>query len=142
MSTSKPPIWYWILSIIALLWNALGVMNYIQQAYRTEGFLEQVTTEQLAILDSRPAWATAVFAIAVFTGLLGSLLLLLRKKVATPILIISFVCAVATQIWWFTTDGPSTGGQITGIFIPVLVIVFAALLVWMSRKATANSWNS
>jgi len=142
MTSSKPPIWFWIISVIALIWNGMGVMNYIQQAYRTEAFQAQVTPEQLAILDARPAWATAVFAIAVFTGLLGSLLLLLRKKFASPLLLISFVCAVATQVWWFTTDGPSLSGDVSGMAIPIFVMIFAALLVWLAKKGTSKGWLS
>ncbi|WP_353777585.1 hypothetical protein [Winogradskyella sp. 3972H.M.0a.05] len=141
MTTStKPPIWFWIISVIGLIWNGMGVMNYLQQAYRTEGFLEQVTPEQLAILDARPAWATALFAIAVFTGVLGCILLIFRKKFASPLLMISLLGAIITQIWWFTTDGPSISEESGGTIIPILVIVFALLLVWMARKGVSKSW--
>lgn len=139
-TNAKPPVWFWIVSVIALLWNGMGVNNYLQQAYQTEAFTSQLTPELSAILDTRPAWATAFFAIAVFSGLLGSLLLLLRKKLASPLLLISFVSAMITQIWWFTTDGPSIADQVSGMIIPVIVILFALFLVWMARKGTANGW--
>ncbi|MDJ0646234.1 MAG: hypothetical protein QNJ57_09670 [Flavobacteriaceae bacterium] len=139
-TTTKPPVWFWIVSVVALLWNGMGVNNYIQQAYRTEGFIAQVTPEQLAIIETRPAWATAAFAIAVFSGLLGSLLLLLRKRFASPLLIISFITALLTQIWWFMTDGPSLSDQASGAIIPIVVVLFALLLVWMARKGVTKTW--
>ncbi len=139
-TTTKPPVWFWIVSVVALLWNGMGVNNYIQQAYRTEGFIAQVTPEQLAIIETRPAWATAAFAIAVFSGLLGSLLLLLRKRFASPLLIISFITALLTQIWWFMTDGPSISDQASGAIIPIVVVLFALLLVWMARKGVTKTW--
>lgn len=30
---TKPPIWFWIISVIALIWNLMGVMAYLGQAY-------------------------------------------------------------------------------------------------------------
>ena len=80
MSTTKPPIWYWIISVIALVWNGMGVNAYLQQAYDTESYRTMYTQEQLDIAANLPAYITAAFAIAVFGGTLGSILLLLRKN--------------------------------------------------------------
>jgi len=77
---SKPPLWFWIVSVVALIWNGMGVNQYIQQAYKTEGFMAMYNEEQLALIDNTPSWAIAAFAIAVFGGLIGSLALLLKKK--------------------------------------------------------------
>ena len=140
--SNKPAIWFWIVSIIALLWNLMGVNAYIQQAYRTEAVMSQLTTEQIALLDARPAWVTALFAIAVFAGAIGCLLLLLKKKLATSVLTLSFLAATIQQIWWFTTDGPSIMDQFSGAIMPIMIIVVCALLVWFSKKSTARGWIS
>ena len=80
MTTTKPPVWFWIISILALIWNSMGVNQYLQQAYNTEAFKSMVSTEELEMIGQLPTWYTAVFAIAVFAGALGCILLLLRKK--------------------------------------------------------------
>ena len=90
-SNTKPPIWFWIVSVIALIWNAMGVMQYLAQAYMTEDFKSQYTAEQLEMISNVPAWATAAFAIAVFSGLLGSILLLLKKKFASKLFLLSLL---------------------------------------------------
>ncbi len=82
MTTTKPPVWFWIISILALIWNSMGVNQYLQQAYNTEAFKSMVSTEELEMISQLPTWYTAVFAIAVFAGALGCILLLLRKKLA------------------------------------------------------------
>lgn len=82
MTTTKPPVWFWIISILALIWNSMGVNQYLQQAYNTEAFKSMVSTEELEMIGQLPTWYTAVFAIAVFAGALGCILLLLRKKLA------------------------------------------------------------
>jgi hypothetical protein len=54
-TTNKPPIWFWIASIFALIWNAMGINQYLQQAYNTESFVAFYTPEQLVLAYSYPA---------------------------------------------------------------------------------------
>ena len=91
-STTKPPVWFWIISVVALLWNGMGVNAYLQQAYMTEGFKAQYNAEQLEAIANTPAWVTAAFAIAVFAGFLGCVGLLLRKKMGQ-----TFICFITTR---------------------------------------------
>ena len=78
---TKPPVWFWIVSIVALIWNGLGVMAYLARAYATDEMIAALPPEQQAeFLAEHPAWYTAAFAIAVFAGVLGCLALLLRKN--------------------------------------------------------------
>ena len=53
---SKPTISFWIISVIALVWNLMGVSQYIQQAYNTDSFRAMYTAEQLEMMDATPAW--------------------------------------------------------------------------------------
>ncbi|MDH5412635.1 MAG: hypothetical protein OEW87_00730, partial [Flavobacteriaceae bacterium] len=78
--TVKPPMWFWIIGVIALIYNGMGINAYLQQAYNTESFQAMYSAEQLELIAMTPAWATAAFAIAVFAGFLGCIGLLLRKK--------------------------------------------------------------
>jgi hypothetical protein len=61
-SSSKPPTWFWIASILGLLWNALGVFAYLGQAYMTDEMKAALPEEQLQLMESTPAWVTAAFA--------------------------------------------------------------------------------
>ena len=67
---AKPPVWFWIVSVITLLWNGWGVNMYLQQAYNTESYRAMYPDpEMLELANNTPAWATAAYAIAVFAGL-------------------------------------------------------------------------
>ena len=50
---------------------------------------------------TRPAWVTGSFALAVFSGTIGNIGLLLRKKWTNLILIISLISVVAQTIYNF-----------------------------------------
>ncbi len=135
-STNKPLIWFWIVSVLGLVWNAMGVNAYLQQAYDTEGYREMYTQEQLEIAANFPAWVTAAFAVAVFAGAFGCLALLLRKKIAGSLLLISLL-AVIFQMGYILINGYTSSMVMT-----IMIIVFAFFLVWFSRKAAANGWVS
>ena len=71
---------FWIIGAVALIWNVMGFINFFGQM--NADALAAMPKAQRAIIEGRPAWATGAFAIAVFGGALGCLLLLLRKSAA------------------------------------------------------------
>ena len=84
-SVSKPPMWFWIVSALALLWNLAGVMAYLGQAYMSIENLEKMSQAERLLYESQPAWVTGAFAVAVWGGALGCIALLLKKKWAKPV---------------------------------------------------------
>ena len=108
-----------------------------------------MTEEALALLPlneqdfytNTPALITAAFAIAVFAGSLGCLILLLRKKLAIYVLILSMI-AVIVQFGYilFIQDFMEVTG--TRIIMPILIIVVAVFLVWYAKNAEKNNWIS
>lgn len=133
-STQKPPIWFWIVAIIGLIWNGMGVNAYLQQAYNTESFRNMYTQEQLEIAANTPSWVTAAFAIAVFTGLLGFVFILLRKKIGYSLLLLSLL-AVIVQMSYILMNGYASD-----IGMTVMIIAFAILFVILGRLFKTKGW--
>ena len=133
MTTTKPPVWFWIISILALILNSIGVNQYLQQAYNTEAFKSMVSTEELEMIGQLPTWYTAVFAIAVFAGALGCILLLLRKKLAYFVLLLSLI-SVLFQMGYITFSM-----DMANLMTPFIVIA-AVLLVLFSKHSKKKNW--
>ena len=131
----KPSNLFWVISSIALVWNLMGVFNYLDQAFMTDKILETLPKEQQILYQDVPAWVTAAFAIAVFSGTLGSLLLLLKKKIATTFFIISFLGIVGQMSYGLLIDQNSDSYGPMGIAMPIIIIAFGGYLIWYSRKA-------
>ena len=136
-STIKPPIWFWIVSVVALVWNGLGVMAYLARAFATYEMIAALPAEQQAeFLTEYPAWDTAAFAIAVFAGTLGCLALLLRKKWAYGLFVLSAIGAIIQHVYLFmNVDMPS-------LVMPVMIVVVCLFLIWFSKNSTAKGWIS
>lgn len=143
-SSIKPPVWFWVIGVIALLWNLMGVNMYLQQAYQTDSFKAMYTDtpELLEMVNSTPAWATAAFAIAVFAAALGCISLLLRKSWAKNLFLLSLIGIVAQMIYnLFISKAIEVYGPGVAL-MPILVIVVGLFLLWYSKKAITKGWIS
>ena len=78
---------YWLIGVVALLFNAGGTINFFAQM--NADAVAQMPEEFRAIIEGRPIWATGAFAIAVFGGAIGSVLLLMKKSAAYYLFIAS-----------------------------------------------------
>ena len=127
---------FWVIGLVGLIFNLMGCMNYISQmnAENVASMPEVYRT----VVELRPAWGTGAFAIAVFGGSLGCILLLLRKSVAFYALIVALAGAIAAQIPFLgLADLPIAAW--VGWLSQVLV---SAFLIWYSRVATSRGWTS
>lgn len=69
---------FWIVGVIALIWNGLGCMNFVQQM--SPSGLSTLPPEYQAYIETRPTWAFVSFAVSVVAGLMGAILMLIRSK--------------------------------------------------------------
>lgn len=140
-SSVKPPVWFWVISVLALLWNLFGVYNYLYTAYNQVEMLEAMTQEQRALFEAIPAWATGAFAIAVFSGAIASIALLLRKKWAKTLFVVSLVAAVAQFInWLFLQNTVEVYGAVEAYTMPVIVVIVGLLFIFFSKKGIQKGW--
>lgn len=132
MNNVRPPILYWSICVVALVWNALGVGAYFQQALMSPEGFKNLDPVQQEMAINQPFWITAAFAIAVFSGFAGSILLLFRKKLAVRMFILSLV-AIVIQFSGSYLKGYCNGLTGSALVMPIVIPVFALSLVIFSR---------
>jgi hypothetical protein len=130
MANDKPHFSFWIIAAAGLVWNLIGCLNYITQT-NPENVAQMPEIYQV-IIAGRPAWATFAFAIAVFAGAVGCILLLMRRQVAFPALVVSFAGIVVTA--WFTF---SVVGAVPSMVLSILV---GAALLWYASIVRRFNW--
>lgn len=139
-TTVKPPTWFWVVSVIALLWNLIGVFNYLNQAFNKQLILESLDQAQREVFEGIPAWATAAFAVAVFSGTLASIGLLLRKKWAHPLFILSLLAAIAQFGHWLFINNAVEAFGPSSYTMPIMVIIFGIYLIFFSKQGIQKGW--
>jgi hypothetical protein len=77
---AKAPAHVWIVGILALLWNAYGAFDYVMSQIQNAAYLAQYSDADRLYFNSFPGWAVAAWALGVWGGVAGSLLLLARSR--------------------------------------------------------------
>jgi len=134
---NRAPTWFWAMAGFGMLWNLYGIYQFIgtlTPAGRS-AMAAGMTAAQAQVYFSLPAWMTAVFAIGVFGGLLGSLVLAARRVVALPVFAVSlagYIALFAGDVYFGVFE--AMPGQLA--ILAFVVFVAAALLVtaWAARS--------
>ena len=136
-TTPRTPWHLWVVGILGFLWDSMGAFDYLMTQTQNESYMSEFTPEQLEFFYNFPTWVVAFWAIAVWGGVLGTLLLLLRKRFAVPVLLTSFLAMVVTAIHNFLlSNGLEIMGGVGALF-SVLIFVFA-LGLWLYARAMAQ----
>ena len=131
----KPTRSYWIISIVALVWNLMGVASYLMSVSMSPEALAALPEAERALYADIPVWATSAFAIAVFGGTLGCILLLMRKALAIPVFMVSLVGIVVQMIYGLFMSGVVELRGVSAAIMPVVVIAVAVYLITFSNSA-------
>ncbi len=135
-----PTLSFWIIGALALAWNLIGVATYLMSVTMSPEGLAAMPEAERALHTSVPAWVTSAYAIAVFSGTLACVALLMRKAWAVPVFLLSLV-AIIVQMGYglFGTEMLAVQGG-TAAILPVLLISVAIYLVSFSRSAKDRGW--
>jgi hypothetical protein len=90
-----------------------------------------LTQPQATLYAALPWWMNTVFAIGVFGGTVGSVLLLLRKSIAIPVFVVSLVAYVILYIGDITQGVFAAFGTPQVVILSTVVAIAAALL-WLA----------
>jgi len=139
-SSTKTPTWFWVISILALIWNLLGIMGFFANVNLSPEALAQFSEAEQEIYRTTPIWVNIAFGTAVFAGAIGSLGLALRKQWAKPILILSLI-GVLVQMFhaFFIVNGIEVYG-IERMIMPMVVTLISILLVWLANSVQSKEW--
>ena len=139
LSGTGLPKSFWIISIIALLWNLMGLMAFAAQMLTP---ISAYPEEQQALYEVIPLWVKIAFAAAVICGTLGCVGLLMKKKWAMPVFIVSLLGVIGQQTYmFFLSDTMSVMGAASAV-LPILVLIIAIALVYYSMVCVKKGWLS
>lgn len=129
----RAPVHLWIIGVLSLLWGLVGAWDYLMTMTRNEAYMAQFTEEQLEFFYGFPAWLVAFWAIAVWGGVLGSLLLLLRRRLAVGVFVASFLAMLVTMVQNYGfADGVEISGA-GGVIFSIVIFLAALALVFYAR---------
>ena len=121
---ARRPWHLWLVGILGLLWNLVGAYDYLMTQTQNLSYMSQFTP-------------VAFWALAVWGGVVGTLLLLLRKRLAVGVLLVSFLSMIVTSVYNFIlSDGLEVMGSGAVAFSGLIFVI--ALGLWLYARAMAQ----
>lgn len=134
------PKWFTILTVVVLVWNILGMLAFFGQQTMPAEALAQLPEAQQTYYKAMPLWATAGFAVAVFAGVLGSILLMFKKSFAYELLLASFIGVLVQQFHAFVLANAVEVFGMSALAMPLMVFIVSLFLVWFAKHCIKQGW--
>ncbi len=129
--------WFRIAAVVALVWNAFGVVMFLSAVGAFGDPTAGLSEAERTIASNIPGSIMAAFGVGTFTALAGSLGLLLGRRWAWPLLLISLIALLVLEGYILFFSGAAA---VSGVAIPITVIVGALLIAWLARHAGRRGW--
>ena len=140
MAVRAMPTWFRVVAVVLILWNLVGAYACIQQFRYGADAYGDATAYDRALFAAMPVWYNWNFALAEATGLAGLIALLLGRRAALPLLIVSLLCVVVQYGYLFaTTDIVAVKGVSTTYF-PAFIALVCVLQIALARTGVARGW--
>ncbi|OFX06181.1 MAG: hypothetical protein A3E78_14845 [Alphaproteobacteria bacterium RIFCSPHIGHO2_12_FULL_63_12] len=132
----KTPWHLWAVGVLGALWNSFGCFDYFMTMTKGDEWMTSagMTPEQIAFMHEAPAWMNAVWAIGVWGALLGSILLLLRNKLAVPVFGASLVAYVISVIHTNFLR-PMPGASSSMMIMQAVIFAGCVFFLWYAMRA-------
>ncbi|MEE4304951.1 MAG: hypothetical protein V2J19_12460 [Wenzhouxiangella sp.] len=131
--TAKPPVHFWIVAVVAVLWNAVGAFDFLATQIQLESYMSAFSEEQLAYFYGIPTWAVITWGIATWGALLGSLAMLLRLRWAYWLFLFSLATMLATSFQNFVLSNGAEIMGTAGIIFSGVIVAIGIFLVFYNR---------
>ncbi len=133
--SARTPWHLWVVGVVALLFNGIGVYDFVMSFTQGAAYMAdmKMTPEQIAHYLGLPLWMQVVWAVGVFGAFLASILLLLRKKLAFPVFVVSLAAFLLSLVYHYVLAG---AGDIMGqstVISSVVITAILLFLIWYSR---------
>lgn len=102
-------------AILAILWNLAGCADYVMTQYGVAPYLQLFTQQQAEYFTSMPALVDGSWAVAVWGGLVGAILLFLRLRASLWFLGVAALAMLFCAGWLIFFAIPRLA-EVTGTF--------------------------
>lgn len=137
---NKIPAWFYVVAIVFLIWNAMGVMQFFMEVMRSPEDIAVLPDAERLLYDNYPMWAQVAFGAAVFGGFLGSIFLLLKSKWARLLFIVSLV-GIVIQMYHSIYVAKATDVYGPGaVVMPIMIILIGITAIVLTNYFLKKDW--
>ncbi len=133
--SAKTPWHLWVVSVVAILFNGVGVFDYVMSKTQGAAYMQSagMTPAQIYHYMTLPFWMNCVWAIGVWGAIAASILLLLRNKLAAPVFLVSLAAFLLSLLYHYVLSGAADMMGTAGIVSSAVITLLLVLFIFYSR---------
>ncbi|MFC7536576.1 hypothetical protein ACFQPG_04260 [Sphingomonas sp. GCM10030256] len=129
--------WFKPAAIATAVWMMFGCAVYLYQVTVDPA---ELPLDQRAMLDAAPTWMWGAFAIAVWVGLAGAVMLLMRRKIAEPLLLVSLIAVLVQFSAYFLDPELRQSMSSDQLLMPIIVVALGWTIYFFARHSRMRGW--
>jgi hypothetical protein len=129
--------WFTIAAVASLLFMGLGCISYLMHVFADPATMP---LDQRAAYEAEPAWVTGAYAIAVWVGLIGALLLVLRRKAAEWLLLVSLIAVLVWLAGLVLVTPLRESMSANDLLVAIVVTALTWTVYWFGRHSRQRAW--
>jgi len=129
--------WFTFAALGSLLFMLLGCAVYGMHIYTDPTTLP---LDQRAMFEAEPKWVTSLLGVAAVVGTVGAVMILLRRRIAVPLLLVSLIIAVAWGIGLFAAPRLRDLLSTSDIAAVIIALALTWTIYWFARHSRQRGW--
>lgn len=135
---SRPPVWFTLAALLLTLWGLVGCATlYMHFGIGPDASASQYDRD---LYRSMPLWVNLSYILAVISGMMGAVGLLLKRAWAVLLSAISLICVVAQFGWVFAATDIIAMKGLWVVYFPAFVFIVQSVQLWMAGKGKRRRW--
>jgi len=129
--------WFMVAAAASLLFMALGCVSYLMHVFADPSTMP---LDQRAAYAAEPAWVTGAYAVAVWVGLVGAILLFMRRRVAEWLLLVSLVATLLWLTGLVLVHDLRENMSANDLLVAIVVTALTWTVYWFARHSRLRGW--
>lgn len=123
----------WAVGGLSLLWNGFGAYDFVMSITQGETYWRAsgMTDAMIAYYNAMPTWMYAPWILGVWGAVAGSILLLMRSRLAVHAFALSLLGALGSLVYGLMNPMPDLPEAMAAMaYMPYVIALIAAFLAW------------
>ena len=129
--------WFRVGAVASLLFMTLGCATYLMHVFADPA---SMPLDQRTAYEAEPVWVTGAYAVAVWAGLAGAILLLMKRKLAEPALLLSVIAVLVWLAGLLLVAPLRESMSANDLAVALIVAALTWTIFWFARHSRQRGW--
>jgi hypothetical protein len=129
--------WFIIAAVASLLFMGFGVVSFLMHLFADPN---SMPLDQRAAYLAEPVWVKIAYGVAVFAGLGGAILLVMRRRLAEWALLVSLIAVLIWLAGLILVSPLRENMSANDLLVAIVVTALTWTIYWFARHSRQRDW--